>query len=52
MIKDTSDFIIKVNKIHNNYYDYKCVIYIKSIEKVKIICPEHGVFNQSPNNHL
>jgi len=44
-------FINKSNKIHNNKYDYSLVDYINSQTKVKIICPEHGVFEQLPNNH-
>ena len=46
------DFIKKSKKIHNNKYDYSEVVYIKSSIKVKIICPEHGIFEQKPNNHL
>lgn len=42
----------KSYKIHNNIYDYSLVEYINSYTKVKIICKEHGVFVQRPNNHL
>ena len=45
-------FIEKANKRHNNIFDYSLVIYKNSTTKVKIICKEHGVFYQSPNNHL
>jgi hypothetical protein len=46
------EFIEKSHIIHKNKYDYKLVIYSRSNEKVKIICPIHGIFNQSPNSHL
>ena len=48
----TDKFNQKANIIHNNFYDYSLVDYIKSIIKVKIICPIHGVFEQKPNDHL
>ena len=45
-------FINKANIVHMNKYDYSLVNYIYSYEKVKIICPIHGIFEQTPNNHL
>jgi len=45
-------FINNANIIHSNKYDYSTVDYINAINKVKIICPEHGIFLQSPMNHL
>lgn len=48
----TIKFINKVKLIHGDRYDYGNVEYIKSDIKVKIICPLHGEFEQSPNNHL
>jgi len=47
----TNDFIEKAEKIHGSKYDYSLVEYINSKTKVKIICPEHGEFEQTPNNH-
>ena len=46
------EFILKANKIHNNKYDYSFVIYTNSKSKIGIICERHGVFNQTPNEHL
>jgi hypothetical protein len=46
------EFITKTNLIHGNKYDYSLVEYINSKTKVKIICPMHGVFEQTPNNHI
>ena len=45
-------FINKSNKIHFNEYDYSLVEYKLHRKKVKIICKEHGVFEQTPNAHL
>ena len=49
---DTNLFIIKANIKHHNKYNYSKVKYVDSKTKVEIICPEHGSFLQSPNNHL
>jgi hypothetical protein len=46
------EFIEKSNKIHNNFYNYDKVIYIKARNKVCIVCPKHGEYWQSPDNHL
>lgn len=48
----TNDFNIKAKSIHNDKYNYSLVEYINSKEKVKIICPIHGMFEQTPNKHL
>jgi len=50
--KTTDKFILDANIIHNNKYDYSQVIYETAIKKVKITCLTHGVFEQTPNNHL
>ena len=44
--------INKFNVIHNNKYDYSMVSYTRMSDKVKIICKIHGIFEQSPSNHL
>jgi len=48
----TEDFIKKAKKIHYDKYDYSLVNYISSKKKIKIVCKEHGIFEQTPNNHL
>lgn len=50
--KTKEEFINEANLIHNNKYDYSKVNYINNHIKVSIICPEHGVFMQSPRVHL
>jgi len=50
--KNTTIFIEDAKIIHGNKYDYSFVDYKNSQSKVKIICLEHGVFEQSPSKHL
>jgi len=45
-------FIEKAILVHNDKYDYSLVIYLNDSSKVNIVCKEHGIFKQSPNNHL
>lgn len=49
---DLSDFIEQANKKHNFKYNYSLTTYVSCFEKVKIICPIHGIFLQRPSNHL
>jgi hypothetical protein len=46
------DFIVNANKIHNNKYDYSEINYKNNHTEIKILCKEHGYFNQMPLNHL
>lgn len=48
----TENFINKSRLLHGDRYDYSLVNYIKSSEKVILICKEHNIFYQTPNNHL
>jgi len=48
----TIDFVERAKIIHNDKYDYSLSTYVTTHIKVKIICPIHGVFEQSPHNHL
>ena len=49
---DIDEFIEKANIIHNNKYDYSKSEYINYDNKIKIICPKHGEFDQEVGNHL
>ena len=49
---NNDDFIKKANKIHDNYFDYSKAIYNGHRNKLIIICPKHGEFNQKANAHL
>jgi very-short-patch-repair endonuclease len=45
------DVKIQFKEVHGDKYDYSLVDYKGTHEKVKIICPEHGIFEQIPLNH-
>lgn len=49
---NTEKFIKSAIEKHGNKYDYSKTHYIKSSQKVIIICSKHGVFTQIANNHL
>jgi len=40
-----------VRRKHEDLYDYSHVNYVNQTTPVDIICPKHGVFSQTPNNH-
>ena len=50
--KTTLQFINEATLKHLHKYDYSKTIYTSSIEKIIIICKEHGKFEQLPNSHL
>lgn len=45
-------FLILAKAIHGDKYDYSQVDYVNNKTKVCIICPIHGKFYQTPDNHL
>ena len=45
-------FIEKAKQVHGDKYDYSKVEYKNNSTKVCIICPKHGEFWQTPNEHL
>lgn len=45
-------FIKKSINIHNDKYDYSNIHYINNVTKVEIICRIHGLFQQTPRDHL
>lgn len=47
-----NEFIGKAQSVHGDKYDYSLVKYKNAKTKVKIICKEHGVFEQTPDGHL
>ncbi len=49
---NTTEFINKASIVHNYKYDYSNSVYIACDGLLKIICPIHGEFLQSPYNHL
>jgi predicted Zn-ribbon and HTH transcriptional regulator len=51
-LKTNETFIEEALAIHEGHYDYSQTKYTNSKNKVNIICPHHGVFEQTPNDHL
>lgn len=49
--KTQSETIADFVSVHGQTYDYSAVSYVNSRTKVSIICPIHGTFLQTPNNH-
>ena len=48
----TDEFIEKSKRIHGDKYDYTETEYVRYNDKVKISCPIHGEFWQSPGLHM
>ena len=51
-IHNTESFIAEAKKVYGDKYDYSKVEYVDSHTKVIVICPIHGEFLVSPNNHI
>ena len=48
----TEEFISRARRVHGNKYDYALVEYSLTRMPVKIICRDHGEFEQKPTKHL
>lgn len=46
------EVLSKCTEVHMGRYDYSQTIYSGSMQKMDIICPEHGVFSQTASHHL
>jgi hypothetical protein len=51
-LKALKTYLEKAKKIHKNKYDYSKVDFIDLSKDVTIICPTHGYFQQSINEHV
>lgn len=51
-MRNTEDFIEKATEVHNGRFNYSLVEYKRATEKVKIICENDHIFEQTPNGHL
>ena len=49
---NTDEFKRRASEIHNNFYDYSKVDYTRGHNKITIICPKHGEFQQTASAHL
>lgn len=48
----TEEFIQRSVAVHGNKYGYGSVEYKSSVDKVAIVCPEHGLFWQAAISHI
>jgi hypothetical protein len=48
----TTTFITKAKKIHGDTYNYSETEYVHVMDKVKILCSIHGIFEITANKHL
>lgn len=46
------EFVRRAREKHGDKYDYSHVSYQGSTKKVRIMCPRHGMFEQTPTEHL
>lgn len=46
------EYVKKANEVHQCKYDYSVTSYVKMQNKVKIICPKHGEFEQLAYDHV
>lgn len=46
------EFINKCRQKHKGYYDYSRVVYMGALDKIEIICPQHGMFIQVADKHM
>ena len=45
-------FVAKCREVYGDLYDYSKVEYVHNKQKVCVICPKHGEFWVTPNNHM
>ena len=50
--KTQEEFLEECKAVHGDTYDYTQVEYKGIKAKVKILCPSHGEFEQTPDGHL
>lgn len=48
----TQEFIAKARVVHGDKYNYEPTKYEDSMTSIAIECPDHGIFHQTPSNHL
>jgi hypothetical protein len=46
-----TEFIKRSVEVHGYKYDYSQVVYINNATKVRIVCPNHGIFVMIPSSH-
>jgi len=48
----TEEFIVRASGVHKNKYDYSQSRYVSTHRKIAIKCLKHGLFYQTPSNHI
>ncbi len=48
----TREFVERAISVHGEKYDYSQTVYKNAFKTIEVICPVHGVFYPTPNNHL
>lgn len=48
----TEEFISRAKALHGSEYDYSKSCYVNAHTKIDIVCRQHGLFSQTPGNHL
>ena len=49
--KSSEEFIEEMKILHNNLYDYSMTEYVRLLDKIKVGCPTHGIFEIQAGNH-
>lgn len=52
LTKPVEDFLAIAWEVHKGKYDYSLVEYVNRRVPVKILCPKHGPFMQTPKSHI
>lgn len=47
-----NEYIKRASEVHNNAYDYSLLEYTNLKDKIRIVCPIHGEFQQEAFSHL
>jgi hypothetical protein len=50
--KTKEEFLLNAQNLYGDKYDYSLVDYKNKNTDVDIICPKHGVFKQTPHQHI
>ncbi len=45
-------FLDRAREVHGDRYSYENMNYVKNKEKINIECSKHGIFTQTPHDHL
>lgn len=45
-------FLDRAREVHGDKYSYENMNYVKNKEKINIVCSKHGIFTQTPHDHL